>query len=342
MAPEPADTIVPFTARDGMALNLVHVGASRAPTRGPIMLVHGAGVRGNIFRAPVETTIVDALVAEGYDVWLENWRASIDVAPNQWNLDQAAAYDHPAAVDKVLSETGADTMQAIIHCQGSTSFAMSAVAGLVPRVTTIVTNAVSLHPVVPSLSKIKLKYVSPVVARLTDFVSPAWGDTATGLLQKSLNGLVLLTHHECDNNVCRWVSFTYGTGFPALWSHENLNEETHDWLRQEFAEVPLRFFDQMESCVRRGHMVSVDSTTDLPGDFIAAPPQTDARFVFFAGEDNRCFLPESQRLSFEFLDAHAPGKHALHTVPEYGHLDIFMGKRAAKDVFPTILEELER
>ena len=40
-------------------------------------------------------------------------------------------------------------MKAVIHCQGSTSFTMSAVAGLVPEVKTIVTNAVSLHPVVP-------------------------------------------------------------------------------------------------------------------------------------------------------------------------------------------------
>ncbi len=345
MAPasvESSDTIVPFTARDGLALNLVHVESPSPPTRGPIMLVHGAGVRANIFRAPVETNVVDVLVAEGYDVWLENWRASIDVAPNRWTLDQAAAYDHPAAVEKVLAETGAETMQAIIHCQGSTSFAMSAVAGLVPEVTTIVTNAVSLHPVVPDLSKVKLRYVSPLVARLTDYTSPQWGDHATGWLQKTLNGVVRLTHHECDNNVCKWVSFTYGTGFPALWSHENLNEETHEWVRREFAEVPMTFFDQMAKCVQRGHLVSVDDTTGLPRDFTARPPQTDARFVFLAGEDNLCFLPESQRLSFEFANTHRPGKHVLHTIPKYGHLDIFMGARAAHDVFPIILEELER
>ena len=39
-----------------------------------------------------------------------------------------------------------------------------------------------------------------------------------------------MTHHECDNPVCKEVSFTYGTGFPALWLHENLNDETHEWL----------------------------------------------------------------------------------------------------------------
>ncbi|WP_264026434.1 hypothetical protein, partial [Mycolicibacterium insubricum] len=38
------------------------------------------------------------LLADGWEVWLENWRASIDVPRNRWNLDQAAAYDHPQAV----------------------------------------------------------------------------------------------------------------------------------------------------------------------------------------------------------------------------------------------------
>lgn len=63
--------------------------------------------------------------------------------PNKWTLDQAAVYDHPVAVRRVLEETGADRLKAIVHCQGSTSFMMAAVAGLLPQVTTIVSNAVS-------------------------------------------------------------------------------------------------------------------------------------------------------------------------------------------------------
>ena len=41
----------------------------------------------------------------------------------------------------VVAETGCDTVKAIIHCQGSTSFMMSAVAGLVPQVDTIAIRA---------------------------------------------------------------------------------------------------------------------------------------------------------------------------------------------------------
>jgi hypothetical protein len=98
----------------------------------------------------------------------------------------------------------------------------------------------------------------------------------------------------------------------------------------------------MVRCVVRGHLVSVDGRKELPQSFVAQAPQTDARFVFIAGEDNRCFLPESQRRTFRFFDTHRPGHHALHVFPRYGHLDMFMGKQAASDVHPTILEELAR
>ncbi|MDQ3980298.1 MAG: alpha/beta hydrolase [Actinomycetota bacterium] len=334
-------TVVPFRAGDGRALNLHHAVGRRPPTRGPLILVHGAGVRADIFRPPVPTTIVDLLVEDGWDVWLENWRASIDVEPNRWTLDQAAVYDHPRAVRTVLEHTGADTLKALIHCQGSTSFTMSSAAGLLPEVTTIVANAVTLHPVVPPLSRIKLTRLSPLLARLTPYLNPRWGIEAHGPVARAIRFGVNLVHRECDNPVCKLVSFAYGIGFPTLWSHRNLNPATHDhWLSGEFAEVPLTFFAQMARCVARGHLVSVDGLPELPESFVAQPPQTDARFVLLAGADNRCFLAESQRRTFRYLDGLRPGKHALHVFPGYGHLDVFLGRRAASDIGPTILKEL--
>jgi poly(3-hydroxyalkanoate) synthetase len=114
-ATELSTEIIPFTAGDGMALNMHRVRGKKDPWRGPVILVHGAGVRANIFRAPEHETVVDALVAAGWDVWLENWRASIDVEKNLWNLDQAAVYDHPHAVDTIVEATGAASVKAVIH-----------------------------------------------------------------------------------------------------------------------------------------------------------------------------------------------------------------------------------
>ncbi len=336
------EEVVPFLAGDGRPLNLIHVHGEKEATRGPVVLVHGAGVRANIFRAPVRQTVVDALIADGYDVWLENWRASIDLEPTEWTLDQAAVHDHPAAVHTVVRKTGHDSVKALIHCQGSTSFAMAAVAGLLPEVDVIVSNAVTLHPVVSHAAELKLKLTIPAVSRLTHYLDPQWGLGAPTRVAKALDLLVRTFHRECDNPVCHWVSFTYGVGFPTLWSHENLNPETHDWLQHEFAKVPLTFFQQMTECVRAGHLLPVEGFPALSEDLAEREPQTDARWVFLAGAENRCFLPESQRRTFEHLDRFRPGYHALHVVPGYGHLDMFMGQDAARDVFPLILAELDK
>lgn len=336
------DEIVPFTAGDGFQCNVIHVRGEKPPTKGPVMLVHGAGVRANLFRAPVETNFVDYLLAQGYDVWLENWRASIDLPANHWTLDQAAIYDHPQAIKTIVERTGADEVKAVIHCQGSCSFVMSAMAGLVPQVKTIVTNAVSLHTVVPTFSRTKLNFAVPLMGTLTDYLDPQWGLDAPTVAAKLTNLLVKLTHHECRNAVCKQVSFTYGTGFPALWRHENLNEPTHEWIKHEFAKVPITFFKQMAQCVRRGHLVSVEGKKELPADFTAQPPQTDARFAFFAGRKNLCFLPESQEKSFEYFNGLRKNYHSLNVFPEYSHLDVFFGRDAVRDTYPVLLAELEK
>ncbi|WP_299083097.1 hypothetical protein [uncultured Paraglaciecola sp.] len=336
------ETIVPFSAGDGLKLNLINVKNPANVSRGPVIVVHGAGVRANIFRAPVENTIVDALIEQGYDVWLENWRASIDFDSRFWTLDQAALYDHPYAVKKIIEITGATEVKALIHCQGSTSFTMSAVAGLVPQVSTIVSNGVSLHPVVPPWSKFKLSFMLPLVGLITDYLNPQWGIAAPTMAANLINSLVRLTHHECDNPVCKQVSFTYGSGCPALWLHENLNHETHYWLNQEFAAVPLCFFKQITQCIKWGNLVAIEGFPALPKDFARARPKTTARFAFIAGEDNRCFLAESQKRSYRYFSSITADFHSLHIFPKYAHLDVFMGKNAAKDTFPIIIDELNK
>jgi hypothetical protein len=113
-------------------------------------------------------------------------------------------------------------------------------------------------------------------------------------------------------------------------------------VKQEFAEVPISFFKQIGRCVRRGHLVSVSATRQLPADFAAEAPKTTARFAFFAGAKNLCFLPESQRRSYEFFDAQRKNYHSLNILENYSHLDIFMGQSAARDVFPLMVAELEK
>jgi hypothetical protein len=113
-------------------------------------------------------------------------------------------------------------------------------------------------------------------------------------------------------------------------------------MQAEFAAVPLTFFQQMDRCVAAGHLVAYDHPREVPADPLAQAPKTAARFAFFTGAKNRCFLPESQQRSFAWLDGIRPGYHSLHVIPDYGHLDIFMGQDAHRDVLPLMVQELDR
>jgi hypothetical protein len=341
-------TVVPFEAGDGRRLHLIHVHRrGEEPHRGPVLLAHGAALRGDSFEAPVRTNLVDMLVEHGFDVWLENWRGSTDVLPSQWNLDQVAVYDHPYAVDKVVACTGAKEVKAVVHCVGSITFTMSAVAGLLrPEVTTIISSAVSLHPVIPTGSRVKIKLARPIIDRFTDYMNPRWSelDEDPGWAARALVLLARTFHRECSNTVCKMVSFTYGYGFPALWEHGNINDDTHDWVRGVFGACPMSFFNHMAMCVASGRIVPTGAVPGLPADLAERDPHphTDARFVFLAGTRNKCFRPESQVQSYRHFDRFRPGFHKLHLLEGYSHMDVFTGQRAALDVFPTILGELDR
>lgn len=337
------DEVVPLEIADGVPCNLIHVRGPNEPTRGPVLLVHGVGVRTEIWRPPTPRTLIEALVDDGYDVWMETWRASMDVPNNTWTLDQGAVLDHPVAVRKVVELTGADSIQVVAHCQGSTSFMMSACAGLVPEVRTIVSSAVSLHPVLTGMSRWKLMNITPVVSRLLGYMDPQWGEHgAPWVLPKLITAYAKLSRRKCDNGVCKVSSFMFGAGDPTLWTHEQLSAETHEWTKGEFGAAPLTFWRQIRRCVREGHLISVEDRPELPASFVAQPPQTDARFSFITGGANHCFAPASQQRTFDWFERREPGRHSLHIVPGYGHLDVFIGERAHADWHPIILGELAR
>jgi hypothetical protein len=333
------------STEDGFSLALTRSRLKSADTSAiPVLMVHGAGVRSRIFRPPRadEDQLDHMLAVAGFDVWNLDWRASIDQAPNEWTLDQAAMFDYPAAVARITEVTGASEVRALVHCQGSTSFMISLCAGLLPEISMVVSNAVSLHPVVPALARAKALYAVPTLGRFMPYLNPQWGLSAPRGLPWVFDQYVRTIHHECNNPVCKWSSFTFGSGFPTLWRHENLTEATHDWLAGEFAHVPMTFFRQIGRSIKAGHLVSTGEFDRIPASVVAAAPRSDARIVLLAGQVNDCFVPEAQARSWDFLDRHAPGRHSFVELAGYGHLDVFIGRNAPADNFPLIVAELQK
>src|SRR5207302_9102349 len=111
----------------------------------------------------------------------------------------------------------------------------------------------------------------------------------------------------------------------------------------EFFWVPTVFFRQIARSTMARRLVplrmleGVSRLTEL-----GRGPKTEARITFMTGLDNRCFAPQSQLLSYRYMTAWQPGRHELVELPGYGHLDVSFSQHSAADVFPAVIDGLER
>ena len=49
---------IPFVSADGVECDVIHVRGKDKPTKGPVLLVHGVGVRSEIWQPPLPYTLV--------------------------------------------------------------------------------------------------------------------------------------------------------------------------------------------------------------------------------------------------------------------------------------------
>ena len=194
-----------------------------APTRGPVLLVPGSGVRAEMYYGqPVGPSCAEFLLGRGYDVWVESWRASIDLPPNPYTLDHAAMIDHPLAVTKILDvcarEGGMDvTLKAVVHCQGSISFMMAGVAGrLDERVTHIVSSAVSLFIDVTQSTWLKQRLAMPLVSAMFPGLDAQWGIRPSTPTAGGFAALAKRMERPCGNPTCQVANYMYGSGWDVL------------------------------------------------------------------------------------------------------------------------------
>ena len=126
-------------------------------TKGPVLLAPGFGMAARSYLGrTTPTNLTEYLVEHGYDVWLFDYRASIDLPScrTEFTLDEIATVDWPAAVAKVRERTGAPGVQAFGHCVGSSSLLMALGAGL-SGVQAAVCSQFSLHPHTSLLNHVK-------------------------------------------------------------------------------------------------------------------------------------------------------------------------------------------
>lgn len=323
-------------ARDGTPLRMTRW---QGGSEGVVLLVHGLGMSGRIFSIDtVATNLVECLVEAGHDVWVLDSRASIDLPSSEgsFNADHLAEDDLPAAVATVRELTGDAAMDVVAHGLGATTLLMSLVNGL-DGVRSAVCSQGGLHVATPRTARFKAGLHLPEVMKLMGgrTLRADTGGRAgwrNRLFDSALRMLPVELEERCSNPVCRRITFMYG----PLFEHDQLNVDTHDALHELFGVVSLEAFGHVTRMVRAGHAVKADGSSWLRDlDRLALP------VTFIHGDENACFSKESTlRTVADLEEANGPDLYRHVVVPDYGDVDCLIGKNAARDVFPHILEHL--
>ena len=332
-----APEVYHFLTADNVELRLTRY---KGGSKGPVMLSPGYGTSSLAFLIDtVDTNLPEFLYANGYDVWLLDYRASpaLPSAKTQFSLDDVATKDYPAAVAQVRAITGAADIQIMAHCVGSLTFLMSMLSGELTGIRSAVCSQVGFYPTSSPENKLKaafdignfLKNIG-IDTITTDFNPSDWNN----VIQDGLLKLGAALGPPCNSAVCRRIWVIYG----EVYGHEQLNEATHEAIHEMFGIADITTFNHLLTMIRAGQMVDKDGKdVYLPHiDRLKIP------LTFLQAANNHLFLPEGTERSFELLTSKNGAEGYLRIqVPNYNHMDCFVGKNAAQDIYPLILAQLD-
>ncbi|KAI0977454.1 glucose-methanol-choline oxidoreductase [Xylaria arbuscula] len=359
-----------ITASDGVITSL-HMWA---PTNesGPVknlFMIPGASVDHQIFALPtIRLNAVNFFQRAGYRVFITVHRiGALMVAQNDWTtfdarLDIRACLEFIRKKYPTYAESTGDKdmkvepepIYAIAHCMGSVAFSTGLLDGTIPAkwIKGVTCSQVFMNPIWNCMNMIKALALPIPADRLYRFFAGNWFSCSTGVddsyIQKTLNELLRLMPDDrkeiCNNASCHRISLV----FARCWNHRNLNEATHRQIDRFFGGVNMTLLHLLMKQGTEGHVMSngpLYEHLDTPDNIrkLRGVP-----FLLFVGGDNAVLSPESTERTYEILTDTFGTRHdeeiqyRRRVVPDYGHLDCWMGRNAWKDVYPFVLEEVDR
>lgn len=333
------------------------------PGKPPVLMLHGLAQGSQIFWTDsLEHNLANTFFANGFDVWLVDYRLSNHVLPSlqdkDWSIDEIAQFDIPLAIDAVLEATEKKQLAIVAHCVGACGLAMAALRDktLGKKISAAVTNAI--HPWVISSpgnrfrAKLGGFYREWVPQELLNPI-PSTTDTAIQNVTDRLGfGLARIAedgnhddhkHYGDDpvvNSICDRMTFLYG----RMWNHRNLAPETHNAFLDMLGPAPIGVYQHLY------HFTREQRITDSQGENIylnKSTIQSNWTFpiLFVHGGDSRVFNPHSARRSAKRLSTTLHEKHGAAApavdckiYPDYGHMDVIFGKEAHQNCFGDYVE----
>jgi cholesterol oxidase len=357
---EPAKARISLVIKDKGLPPRFHVSRYRGTARPkaarrPVLLAPGFGMSSYAFQAAGDQSFAEHLFAEGYDVWLLDYRASdvLDASLEQWDLDVLARDDFPEAIKTVYTATGRQPVQVIAHCVASLVMQM---ALLTNRFAPGPDQAPFLHSVMlsqsyafidhPLINRLKAKLRLPHVLSYLNFrpVLTADYDLRSSWPTRMLDRLLHFypSRERCGDGVCRRLLLMYG----EVVRHDQLDKATHESLYHLFDRGNLTSFKHLARMIGRGRIV------DAAGNDVYLQPKNGADvrvpITLLQGTANQLFRPSGMRKTHAWLVEHGGFPGDLNAkmftpleIPRHGHLDNFIGKHARAEVFDKIVFALE-
>ncbi|KAK0642795.1 hypothetical protein DIS24_g8645 [Lasiodiplodia hormozganensis] len=359
--PKPAPiSTVELTARDGVTSTLRTWAATTTPNRRKrhILMVPGASVTHEIFAlSTVPTNAVDYFTSLGHTVSIVSHRFAATPVCAQGGTVYEARLDVLAALE-YLRTFAADADDAennekiyvIAHCMGSVSTAIGLLDGTIPAAwlaglscTQVFAHLVfgrwnTLKADAPCLPRIYAAAAGSEWFPMTAAEGEADKAVVQGAIDQALRFYPVERKAEvCRSAVCHRFSLTYG----RCWEHANLNRATHERLGELLGGVHMRMLSQTMAMGRAGHVLDGEG-----GDTVATERGWERLrglpILFVSGGANVVYDPESTFVTYDALRRRfGPDLYSRRVVQGYGHLDTWMGKDSARDVFPVMREHLE-
>ncbi|KAI2615936.1 FAD/NAD(P)-binding domain-containing protein [Hypoxylon sp. NC1633] len=326
-----------------------------------LFMIPGASVDHQIFALPtIRYNAVNYFCRAGYRVFITVHRIGmLMVAQNDWTTFDARL-DLKACLEKIREEytepgEEPEPVYTIAHCMGSVALSTGLLDGAIPAkwIRGITCSQVFMNPIWNTLNMLKVRALPIPGDRFYKFFAGDWFSFGTSrndsLFQRGLNELLRLMPDErkeiCNNASCHRCTMALG----RCWNHHNLNEATHRQIDRFFGGVSMTL---MHILMKQGYEGGVMANGPL---FERLDTRANVRrlkgvpILLFVGRDNAVLSPASTERTYEILtDTFGAGddvngvQYRRRVVPDYGHLDCWMGRNAWKDVYPFIREEVDR
>ncbi|HXQ21521.1 MAG TPA: alpha/beta hydrolase [Candidatus Acidoferrales bacterium] len=317
---------------DGWRLALYRYTPKRRTHHTPVLLCHGMASNRWDMDGPGRVSLARYLVRSGYDVWVVELRgAGRSTRPTWWNgkrydwrFEDYVQHDGPAALRKVLRETGARQVHWVGHSMGG----MIAYALLMSPVHHKIASVVTLgSPTMSNVGHPLLDFGVPyrnllrfAPARLPIGTLARFGAAFAPLLARGLHGSIHeLGWHEgnADVRLLRTLMLTAVDDIPA-----SLLREFARWYETKAMSDRYAMFDFTEHLERITAPILI-----IAGDKDGLTPPRDLEHVYerIASRDKALRI-----IGKQYGDAR-----------DYSHADLILGLHAPDDVYPVILEWLE-